>query len=150
MPFTTTLTFGEATVALLTGFGNTVLIFLLTLLFALPLGLIVCACSMSKFKPLKYLAKTFVWIIRGTPLLLQVLVIFYVPGLLFKLPLLPQVGGSSSASHEPSEELVSSVPAGDPSSGPPPDSSGSGAASDGSLAPSQPGYILPQRPKPAE
>ncbi|MCI8601229.1 MAG: FtsQ-type POTRA domain-containing protein [Oscillospiraceae bacterium] len=68
----------------------------------------------------------------------------------FKLPLLPQVGGSSSASHEPSEELVSSVPAGDPSSGPPPDSSGSGAASDGSLAPSQPGYILPQRPKPAE
>ena len=38
---------------------------------------------MSKFKPLKYLAKTFVWIIRGTPLLLQIIVIFYVPGLLF-------------------------------------------------------------------
>ena len=86
MPFTTSLTFGEATLILLTGFGNTVLIFLLTLLFALPLGLVVCACSMSKFKPLKYLAKTFVWIIRGTPLLLQIIVIFYVPGLLFNAP----------------------------------------------------------------
>lgn len=50
---------------------------------ALPLGLLVAFGGMSSFKPLSYLVKTFVWIIRGTPLMLQVMVVFYVPGLLF-------------------------------------------------------------------
>jgi len=57
-------------------------IFLLTLLFSLPLGLIISFGSMSKWKPLSWLTKTVVWIIRGTPLMLQVIVIFYAPGLL--------------------------------------------------------------------
>lgn len=57
-------------------------LFGLTLLFALPLGLLIAFGSMSRFKPLAYLIKTFVWIIRGTPLMLQLLVIFLGPGLL--------------------------------------------------------------------
>ena len=44
-------------------------------------------CSISKFKPLKWLSKTFVWIIRGTPLMLQLFVVLYVPGLLFNTPI---------------------------------------------------------------
>ncbi|MDE6864064.1 MAG: amino acid ABC transporter permease [Eubacterium sp.] len=59
----------------------------LTLLFSLPLGLIITFCSTSKFKPLKWLSKTFVWIIRGTPLMLQLFVVLYVPGLLFNFPI---------------------------------------------------------------
>ncbi len=73
--------FWNVTMSLLEGFGLTVRIFLLTLLFALPLGLIMSFGSMSKFKPLKWLVKVFVWIIRGTPLMLQLITIFYVPGL---------------------------------------------------------------------
>lgn len=57
-------------------------LFGLTLLFALPLGLVIAFGSMSRFKPLAYLIKTFVWIIRGTPLMLQLLVIFIGPGLM--------------------------------------------------------------------
>ena len=57
------------------------LIFIVTLLAAIPLGLIISMGSMSKFKPLKWLTKTFVWIIRGTPLMLQLFVVFYVPPL---------------------------------------------------------------------
>jgi polar amino acid transport system permease protein len=69
------------------GFGNTVLLFAVTLLFALPLGLLMSFGSMSKFKPIKYLTKTFVWIIRGTPLMLQLFVVFYIPGLVFGYPM---------------------------------------------------------------
>jgi len=72
---------------LLKGFGENLKLFALTLLFALPIGLIVTFCTTSKFKPLKYLAKTFVWIIRGTPLMLQLFVVLYVPGLLFGIPI---------------------------------------------------------------
>ena len=64
------------------GFGNTLQIFFFTLLGALPLGLIIAFGSMSKFMPLKGLVKTVVWVIRGTPLMLQLLVIYYGPGLL--------------------------------------------------------------------
>ena len=78
------------TTTLLEGFGTTLKLFFLTLLFALPLGLVVSFGSMSKFSPLRYLTQTFVWIIRGSPLLLQVLIVFYGPGLLFHLPLLPR------------------------------------------------------------
>ncbi len=64
------------------GFVTTIEIFLLTLLFSLPLGLVISFGSMSKFKPLKWFVKTVVWIIRGTPLMLQLIVVFYGPGLL--------------------------------------------------------------------
>lgn len=72
---------------LLKGFGENVKLFGLTFLFSLPLGLIITFCSTSKFKPLKWLSKTFVWIIRGTPLMLQLFVVLYVPGLLFNFPI---------------------------------------------------------------
>lgn len=57
-------------------------LFFLTLLFALPLGLVIAFGSMSRFKPLAWLTKTIVWVIRGTPLMLQVIIIFFAPGLL--------------------------------------------------------------------
>ena len=78
------------TTTLLEGFGATLKLFFLTLLFALPLGLAISFGSMSKFSPLRYATQTFVWIIRGSPLLLQILIVFYGPGLLFHLPLLPR------------------------------------------------------------
>ncbi len=71
------------TMTLLKGFWETFKIFAATLVFALPLGLVLSFGSMSRFKPLKWLIKTFIWIIRGTPLMLQLLVVYYGPGLLF-------------------------------------------------------------------
>lgn len=65
--------------------------FFVTLLFALPLGLIISFGSMSRFTPLRAIVKTFVWIIRGTPLMLQIIIIFYGPGLLWDGKLLPRV-----------------------------------------------------------
>ena len=59
----------------------------LTLLMAIPLGLVVTFGSMSKFKPLAAVTKVFVWIIRGTPLMLQLFVVLYVPGLVFGVPM---------------------------------------------------------------
>lgn len=67
---------------LLNGFLTTLEIFGLTLIFAIPLGLLVAFGSMSKFKPLKLLIRGIVWIIRGTPLMLQILLVCYGPGLL--------------------------------------------------------------------
>lgn len=65
------------------GFGVTLQIFALTLLFALPLGLIISFGSMSKISIIKYPIKLFIWIIRGTPLMLQLLVVYYGPSILF-------------------------------------------------------------------
>lgn len=65
------------------GFGLTILLFAITLVLAIPLGLLVSFCSMSKFKPLKWLTKAFVWVIRGTPLMLQIIVLTFVPSKLF-------------------------------------------------------------------
>ncbi len=73
--------FIEVSLKLLEGFYVTFKIFGLTLLFALPLGLIISFGSMSRFAPLKWLVKGFVWIIRGTPLMLQLIIFFYGPGL---------------------------------------------------------------------
>ena len=70
---------------LLNGFAETVKIFILTLVFALPLGLVVSFGSMSRFTPLRWVTRGFVWIIRGTPLMLQLLIIFYGPGLIFHI-----------------------------------------------------------------
>ncbi|MGM9627295.1 MAG: amino acid ABC transporter permease [Faecousia sp.] len=78
--------FLPVTLQLLSGFAETVKIFALTLIFALPLGLVVAFGSMSKFTPLRALTRGFVWVIRGTPLMLQLMIIFYGPGLLFDLP----------------------------------------------------------------
>ena len=64
------------------GFLTTLEIFAFTLAFAIPLGLLVSFGSMSKFKPLKVAVRGFVWIIRGTPLMLQILIVCYGPGLL--------------------------------------------------------------------
>ena len=73
--------FWQVTKDLLEGFGTTLELFGFTLLFALPLGLIISFGSMSRFTPVKWLVKTFVWIIRGTPLMLQMIIIYYGPGL---------------------------------------------------------------------
>lgn len=78
--------FVTVTEALLGGFGETMNIFLLTLAFSIPLGLVICFCTMSKRKPLRYFMKFVVWVIRGTPLMLQLIVVFYGPGLLWGLP----------------------------------------------------------------
>ena len=67
---------------LISTFGINCTIFLVTLVVALPLGLIVAFGTMSRFKPLAYLLKTVIWIIRGTPLMLQIIFIYYGPGLL--------------------------------------------------------------------
>ena len=103
--------FWTVTRTLLEGFGTTVEIFALTLVFALPLGLLVAVGSMSKWAPLRALARAdspawlralaglrpisalvdvVVWVSRGTPLMLQIMVVFYGPGLMFDLPLLPR------------------------------------------------------------
>ena len=73
--------FWSVTQSLLGGLVTTFEIFIYTLIFALPLGLILAFGSMSKFKPLRYLVQVLVWIIRGTPLMLQLIIIFYGPGL---------------------------------------------------------------------
>ncbi len=80
--------FWEVTLSLLRGLEQTGLIFALTLVLALPLGLVISFGSMSKFKPLAYLTKIFVWIVRGVPLMLQVIIVFYVPGFLLGTPLM--------------------------------------------------------------
>ena len=75
--------FWTVTLELCKGFAETLKIFAMTLVFALPLGLILSFCSMSKFKPLSWLVKIFIWIIRGTPLMLQLIIVYYGPGLIF-------------------------------------------------------------------
>lgn len=77
------MSFLEVTLQLLDGFKITLLLFMITLLGALPLGLVIAFGSMSKFKPLRYMTRGIVWVIRGTPLMLQVILVFYGPGLIF-------------------------------------------------------------------
>ena len=76
------MNFGSITAGLADGFVTTLLLFALTLVFSLPLGLLISFCTMSKFAPLRVLFKVIVWVLRGTPLMLQIFVIFYVPGLI--------------------------------------------------------------------
>lgn len=78
-----TASFWSISLDLLKGFWETLKIFGVTLIIALPLGLIIAFGSMSKLKPLKWLCSTFVWIIRGTPLMLQLIIVYYGPGLIF-------------------------------------------------------------------
>lgn len=88
------MSFWDVTRQLADGFGITLIIFGITLAASLPLGLIITFGSMSKIPPIKWITKTFVWVIRGTPLMLQIILIFYGPGLLnwdIKLPRLTAV-----------------------------------------------------------
>ena len=73
--------------ALNVGFLQTLKLFFVTLAGALPLGLLIAAGSMSRFKPLSALVKTFVWIIRGSPLMIQLLIIYFFPGLVLHKPI---------------------------------------------------------------
>ncbi len=81
------MSFQQVSLSLAVGFLENCRLFLETLLFSIPLGLIISFGSMSKFKPLSFLVKIFVWCIRGTPLMLQLFVVFYVPGLVFGIPM---------------------------------------------------------------
>lgn len=83
------MSFFQINAMLLGGFGTSCLLFLLTLVLALPLGLVISFGSMCRFKPLRWLTRTVVWIIRGTPLMLQLCAVFYVPGMLFRIHLFP-------------------------------------------------------------
>lgn len=78
--------FAEVSLSLLRGFGVSLELFALTLLFALPLGLLISFGSMSRYRPVQSVTRIFVWIIRGTPLMLQILIVFYGPGLIFGVP----------------------------------------------------------------
>ena len=73
--------FWTVTLSLLEGFWGTLKLFCLTLVFSLPLGLAICLCSMSKVKLIKLPIRLIIWVIRGTPLMLQLLVIYYGPGI---------------------------------------------------------------------
>ena len=73
--------------ALNVGFLQTLKLFFVTLLGAIPLGLVIAFGSMSRFKPLSALTRVFVWIIRGTPLMIQLLIVYYFPGLVLKNPI---------------------------------------------------------------
>ncbi len=105
------MSFWTVTLTLLEGLVNTGRLFLLTLLFALPLGLLLCFGAMSRFaplaslgrrlsgpwgtwltrfRPISLLVKLVVWIVRGSPLMLQILIVYYGPGLLWGVPLLPR------------------------------------------------------------
>ena len=79
--------------ALNVGFLQTLKLFFITLIGSIPLGLIIAFGSMSRFKPLKYFVDLVVWVIRGTPLMIQILIIFYFPGLVLGNPIW---GGSES------------------------------------------------------
>ena len=77
----------NAWLQLLQGFGTNFFLFIITLVLSIPLGLLITLCTMSKWTPLRMVSKTFVWIISGTPLMLQLFVVLYAPGLLFNYPI---------------------------------------------------------------
>ena len=79
--------FLEVTLKLLNGFGVTCKLFILTLVFSLPLGLLISFGTMAKFKPVSALFRVIVWIVRGVPLMLQIFIVFYVPGFVFGSPI---------------------------------------------------------------
>ena len=85
------MSFLEVTRFLLDGFWISLLIFAVTLLCGAPLGLPIAFCSMSRFRPVRYVSKVIVWIVRGVPLMLQIFIIFYVPGLLFDKPIFSEL-----------------------------------------------------------
>ena len=85
------MSFLEVTLFLLDGFKISLLIFAVTLLCGAPLGLPIAFCSMSKVKVIRAISKVIVWIVRGVPLMLQIFIIYYVPGLLFNYQIFGQI-----------------------------------------------------------
>ena len=85
------MSFLEVTAFLFDGFLISLLIFGVTLLCGAPLGLPIAFCSMSRFRAVKTVSKVIVWIVRGVPLMLQIFIIYYVPGLLFQTPIFSQM-----------------------------------------------------------
>ncbi len=85
------MSFLEVTLFLLDGFKISLLIFAVTLLCGAPLGLPIAFCSMSKVKAIRAISKVIVWIVRGIPLMLQIFIIYYVPGLLFNYQIFGQI-----------------------------------------------------------
>ena len=85
------MSFLEVTAFLFDGFKISLLIFAVTLLCGAPLGLPIAFCSMSRFKIVKSISKVIVWIVRGIPLMLQIFIIYYVPGLLFDYQLFGKI-----------------------------------------------------------
>lgn len=85
------MSFIDVTLQLASGFLTTLEIFAITLVCSLPLGLVITFGSMSKIPPIKWVFKTFVWIIRGTPLMLQIIFVFFGPGLLWDGTALPRL-----------------------------------------------------------
>lgn len=81
------MSFMQVTESLTAGFLENCKLFTLTLLMALPLGLLIAAGSMTRFRPIRWLSRMFVWVIRSTPLMLQLFVVLYAPGLLFGTPM---------------------------------------------------------------
>ena len=81
------MSFLEVTAFLFDGFLISLLIFAVTLLCGAPLGLPIAFCSMSRFRLIRSISKVIVWIVRGVPLMLQIFIIYYVPGLLFRAPI---------------------------------------------------------------
>ena len=79
--------FWQVTLQLLEGFGTTCAIFFLTLVLALPLGLLISFGSMSRFGPLRAVVKTVGWVVRGVPLMLQLFIVFFLPGFMFGAPI---------------------------------------------------------------
>ena len=77
------MSFLDVTLQLADGFTKTLAIFAITLVGAIPLGLLIMLGTRTKIKPVRWLVKTFVWIIRGTPLMIQIIIVFYGPGLIF-------------------------------------------------------------------
>ena len=73
--------------ALNAGFIQTLRLFFVTLIGSIPLGLVICFGTMSRFSPLSWLSKLVVWVIRGTPLMIQLLIIYYFPGLVLGKPI---------------------------------------------------------------
>ncbi len=85
------MSFLEVTLFLLDGFKISLIIFAVTLILGIPLGLPIAFCSMSRFKAVKGISKVIVWIVRGIPLMLQIFIIYYVPGLLLNYPLFSNI-----------------------------------------------------------
>ena len=82
--------------ALNAGFLQTLKLFAVTLIGALPLGLVIAFGAMSKFKPLSLFTKLVIWIIRGTPLMIQLLIIYYFPKNCITRAILRLVAGRES------------------------------------------------------
>ncbi len=81
------MSFLQVTAQLWSGFQTTLYLFFVVLVLSLPLGLIFSFGSMSRFRPLRWFTRFWVWAIRGTPLMLQIITVFYVPGLVFNTPM---------------------------------------------------------------